>query len=69
MGILDQIDTVHRGELLSITIVSVALSALLHGLSAAPFAKYYGRYVARIGECREAQPVPEMPLRHEPMSP
>jgi NhaP-type Na+/H+ or K+/H+ antiporter len=66
--ILDEADIAHREELLSITIVTVALSALLHGLSAAPFAKYYGRYVARMGECREAQPVPEIPLRHGPVS-
>ncbi len=61
--ILEEADIAHHNELLSITIVTVALSALLHGLSAAPFAKLYGQRAARMGRCEENEPVPEIPLR------
>jgi len=61
--ILEEAEVVHRDELLAITVVTVALSVLLHGLTAAPFASRYAQRVARIGECEEIQPVPEMPLR------
>jgi len=61
--ILEESDVPHRDELLSVTVVTVALSALLHGLSAAPFARIYGRLAGRMGECEESRPVKEMPLR------
>lgn len=61
--ILEETDLPHRAELLSITVVTVALSVLLHGVTAAPFAALYGRIVARMGECEESQPVAELPLR------
>ena len=64
--ILEEVELVHRDELLSITIVTVALSALLHGVSAAPLAKLYGQLVSRMGECEENQPVAELPLREGP---
>jgi NhaP-type Na+/H+ or K+/H+ antiporter len=65
--ILDETDIVHRDDLLSITVVTVALSALLHGVTAAPFATLYGRLAKRMGECEETQPVTELPLRAGPM--
>jgi len=61
--ILEQTELVHRTELLSVTVITVALSALLHGLSAAPLARLYGRHAADFGECEENMPVSEMPLR------
>jgi NhaP-type Na+/H+ or K+/H+ antiporter len=61
--ILEESDVPHRDELLSITVVTVMLSALLHGVSAAPLASLYGRMVARMGECEEIQPAAELPLR------
>ncbi len=61
--ILEESEVPHRDELLSITIVTVGLSALLHGVSAAPLANLYGRMVARMGECEEIQPAAELPLR------
>lgn len=64
--ILEKSEVAHRNELLTITIVTVGLSALLHGVSAAPFANLYGRLAARMGECEENQPVPELPLREGP---
>ena len=64
--ILEESEVPHREELLSITVVTVALSVLLHGLSAAPLAKIYGQFAARMGECEENQVVAELPLRAGP---
>lgn len=61
--ILEESNVPHREELLSITVITVALSALLHGVSAAPFAHWYSRLAARMGECEENKMVAEMPLR------
>jgi NhaP-type Na+/H+ or K+/H+ antiporter len=61
--ILEESDVPHRDELLSITVITVALSALLHGISAAPFARLYGQMVSSMGECEEMRPVKEIPLR------
>jgi len=61
--ILEESDVPHREELLHITVITVALSALLHGLTAAPFARLYGKMAARMGECEENKTVAELPLR------
>ena len=61
--ILEESEVPHHDEILSITLVTVALSVLLHGVSAAPLAKLYGKLAARMGECEENQDVTEMPLR------
>ena len=61
--ILKDSDVPHHEELLSVTVITVALSALLHGISAAPFAQVYGRIANSMGECEESRPVKEMPLR------
>lgn len=64
--ILEESELVHREELLAVTVVTVALSALLHGLSAAPLARRYAQSVARTGECEEIQPIAEIALREGP---
>jgi len=61
--ILEETEVPHRAEILSITVITVALSVLLHGVSAAPLAKLYGRLAERMGECEESRAVSEMPLR------
>jgi NhaP-type Na+/H+ or K+/H+ antiporter len=61
--ILEESEMLHREALLSITVITVALSALLHGVSAAPLSRLYGRFATRIGEAEEHRPVAEMPLR------
>jgi len=66
--ILEKAEVVHRNELLSITVATVAMSALFHGLSAAPLAKRYAKLVAGMGDCQEIRPVTELPLREGPMS-
>jgi NhaP-type Na+/H+ or K+/H+ antiporter len=66
--ILEESEVPHRDELLSITVVTVALSALLHGVTAAPLARLYGRLATGMGECEENQAVREMPLRAGPVN-
>ena len=61
--ILDEAELLHGSELLSITVVTVALSILLHGVTSAPLANAYGRLAERMGDCEEMQSVSEMPLR------
>lgn len=66
--ILEESELPHRDQLLSITVITVALSALLHGVSAAPLAQRFGRMVGRMGECEESKLVAELPLREGPMA-
>lgn len=61
--ILEGSDVPHREQILSVTVLTVALSALLHGISAAPFARRYGRLAMSMGECEENQDAVELPLR------
>lgn len=61
--ILESSDVPHREAILSITVMTVVLSVLLHGMTAAPFARWYGRMVGRMGPCEEHKPVTELPLR------
>ncbi len=46
-----------------ITILTVAMSIVLHGVSAAPLSRLYGDRVAGMGTCAEAAPVSSLPLR------
>lgn len=64
--ILEESKIAHHNELLAITVITVALSALLHGVTAAPLANLYGRLVRRMGECEEIHTVSELPLRSGP---
>jgi NhaP-type Na+/H+ or K+/H+ antiporter len=68
--ILEESAVPHREEILSVTVITVALSAVLHGLTAAPFARRYGNMAARMGECEENRPATELPLRegHAPLN-
>ena len=61
--ILEDMAIVHSEEILAITLLTVALSALLHGVTAAPAARAYGRLAERAGECEENRPAVELPLR------
>lgn len=61
--ILEEADIPHRAEILSITVITVALSVILHGVSSAPLANAYGRLAERMGECEEGKTVSDMPLR------
>ncbi|MDH3701722.1 MAG: cation:proton antiporter [Alphaproteobacteria bacterium] len=56
-------------SILSSVVLTVLLSVLLHGVSAAPLAAAYSRFVTARGECEESKPVSEMPVRHKMSSP
>ena len=65
--ILEDAELVQGHELLSVTIVTVALSALLHGITAGPLAKRYGNMSREFGDCEEHQSAVEHPLRQGPV--
>ena len=62
--IIEKSEIPYRGEIMTVTIVTVTLSVILHGITAAPFAKRYGALAGRMGECEEKMPAVEMPVRH-----
>ena len=66
--ILEEAAPPHSDTLLSITVVTVGLSILLHGVTAAPLASLYGRLAARMGECEEIRAVSDLPLREGPVA-
>jgi len=61
--ILEESELPQRDEIFTVTVLTVALSALLHGISAAPLAQAYARLAAGMGECAENMPAVEIPLR------
>ena len=61
--ILEEAEIMHEPTILAVTVVTVAFSIVLHGISAAPFAKRYGQLTESMGECEEMRPVTDMPLR------
>ncbi len=65
--ILEKAQVPHGDELLVITVATVALSAVLHGITAAPLARAYAKIAARMGECEENRPVASLPLREGPL--
>lgn len=67
--IVEQIDHQYAEPILAIAINAVWISAVLHGLSAMPGAKWYAGRVARMGDCAETEPVEisakPIPTEHE----
>ena len=63
MLIISRTEIPHRDEILGFAMGVVAVSIVVHGMTAAPLARLYGAVVARMGECAESEPVPEMRLR------
>ncbi|MEX3010055.1 cation:proton antiporter [Hoeflea sp. TYP-13] len=55
--VVSRIDHVFAEPVLLLAVNAVWISALLHGLSAAPGARWYARKVAGMGECAEMEPV------------
>ena len=66
--ILEDSGIAHREQLLTVTVLTVALSIVLHGVTAAPFARLFGKRAGEMGECAENEPVAELPLREGPPS-
>ncbi len=56
-----------RDTIFTVTLLTVALSVVLHGISAAPLARAYGGMAAGMGDCEENKPGMELPLRNGPM--
>jgi NhaP-type Na+/H+ or K+/H+ antiporter len=61
--ILEESAVPHGNEILTVTVITVAMSVLLHGITAAPLAEAYGRLVRQLGDCEERRPSTELPLR------
>ncbi len=51
-------------EILACVVITVALSIVLHGATAAPLSAAYGKFIDRTGECAEREPVSAFRLRH-----
>jgi len=61
--ILEESSVPGRDQILTVTVITVALSAILHGLSALPLSKKYGNLCASMGQCEEIKSVADLPLR------
>lgn len=60
--ILMEAEIEHTETLFTTVVTCVLLSVVLHGLSAIPAARWYGRRVQRMGDCEEKKPVSEQPF-------
>ena len=61
--VVAELDTPATETVLAVAVVTVAISIFVHGLTAAPWAHWYGKHIAAMGRCEEKKIVPEMPLR------
>jgi NhaP-type Na+/H+ or K+/H+ antiporter len=60
--ILEETDLVNESALFTIVTVTVALSVILHGVTAAPAARRYGSLSRSMGDCEENKPVSDEPF-------
>jgi sodium/hydrogen antiporter len=63
--ILSEYKVPNYDKLYTVTIITVGLSALLHGITAAPYAKWYGKRASSMGKTEENKAVSELPLRQK----
>ena len=61
--VLEEVPVPAGEDVAVITILTVALSIVLHGLTAAPLSRLYADHVRGLDRSEEAEPVSEMPLR------
>ena len=61
--IIEEEAIAHREELFAITILTVGLSIILHGVSAAPLSNRYGKYLSGYPDSIENAEVNDIPLR------
>ena len=61
--VLGENESAQAAVIMATVVMTVFLSVLLHGVTAAPGARWYSRVVGRMGECEETQPVTEIPTR------
>lgn len=55
--VVGQVPDEYGEQILYLAVNAVWISALLHGLSAAPAARWYGAQVARMGDCAETEAI------------
>ncbi len=60
--ILDEAELENETTIFSVVIFTVAVSVLLHGLTAGPAARRYGKLSQGMGECEENMPVSDEPF-------
>jgi NhaP-type Na+/H+ or K+/H+ antiporter len=60
--ILEHLSLENQNTMFAIVIVTVALSVILHGLTAGPAARWYGQITQGMGECEENRPVSDEPF-------
>jgi NhaP-type Na+/H+ or K+/H+ antiporter len=58
--VLPQIDMEYAEPVLHVAVNAVWISALLHGITAAPGALWYARRIGARGPCPETKPMPRM---------
>ena len=61
--VLEESEIAAADKILTVTLVTVALSIVAHGITAAPAARWYGELARRKGRCEENKIVSEMPTR------
>lgn len=61
--VLEEVPVPTGEHIAIITILTVAISIVVHGLSAAPLSRRYGAYVSGMRQAEELEPVSEMPMR------
>jgi NhaP-type Na+/H+ or K+/H+ antiporter len=59
--VLEGAEMPHKHEIFVICTLTIMLSIVLHGVSAVPAARWYGRQSEAMGECEENRPVSERP--------
>lgn len=59
--VLEGAEMPHKHEIFVICTLTIMLSILLHGFTAVPAARWYGRQSEAMGECEENRPVSERP--------
>lgn len=64
--ILEEVELANEGNLFAIVIVTVALSIVLHGMTAGPAARWYGLMSQKMGECEENRSVSDEPFIESP---
>ena len=60
--IIEQSELAHENLVFTVVTVTVALSVVLHGMTAGPAARWYGDQTASMGTCPENQPVDAEPF-------
>jgi len=60
--ILENMETAHYDDIFTAVIATVTLSILLHGMTAGPAARAYGKITQRLGRCEENRPVSDQPF-------